>query len=80
VKRVPLTDLNEILALDIAGDEAWIAARRPGRVGTVIQFDIGTRQVRASYEASLPAGVRIGSDRAWVTDYETGELIGFERD
>jgi hypothetical protein len=80
VRRVPLSDLIEILALDVAGDEAWIAARRPGRVGTVIQFDIATRHVRGAYDASLPAGVRIGSDRAWATDYETGDLIGFERD
>ena len=28
---------------------------------------------------SLPAGVRLTADRAWVTDYDTNELVGLPR-
>jgi hypothetical protein len=79
-RRVPLDDLSEILALDIDADEAWIAARRPGRIGTVVQLDLKTAQVVSKHAVSLPAGVRITPDRAWVTSYDTNELVGFDRD
>jgi hypothetical protein len=79
-RRVPLDDLSEILALDVDGDEAWIAARRPGRIGTVVQLDLKTAQVVSEQAVSLPAGVRIAPDRAWVTSYDTNELVSFTRD
>ena len=59
--------------------EAWIAIRRPGRVGSVIAVDIDTAGVPSETPVDLPAGVRLTDDRAWVTDYEGDELIGIAR-
>ena len=78
-RTIPLEGLMEIMAMDVADGEAWIAARRPGYVGTVLQVDLATGDVLAEYPVSLPAGVRIADDRAWVTSYETNELLGFPR-
>ena len=72
-------NLIEILAVDIEGDEAWIAARRPGYVGTLLRLDLASGEVVGEYPVSLPSAVRIGPDRVWVASYETKELLGFER-
>ena len=81
-RRVPLENVDEILALDIDADadQAWIAARRPGRVGTVIALDMGTGAVIGETPVSLPAGVRLTPEHAWVTDYDTDSLVGIARD
>lgn len=78
-RHVPLTGLAEILALDVSGDEAWIAARKPGRVGVVERLDLADGRVADEYPVSLPAAVVIAGDRAWVTSYETNELVGLPR-
>ena len=78
-RRVPLSDLAEILAMDVDGDDAWIAARKAGRVGVVVEFDLGSGQVTREFAVSLPAGVIIDRTRVWVTSYDTNELLGFER-
>jgi hypothetical protein len=80
-RRVPLTAVDEILALDIDVDagEAWIAIRRAGRAGSVIAVDLGSEAVIGETPVSLPAGVRLTADRAWVTDYDTDELVGVLR-
>jgi outer membrane protein assembly factor BamB len=77
-KHVPLDGLIEILDLDISGDRAWIAARKPGRVGTVVGIDLTTGRRVGEADVSLPAGVVVAGDRVWVTSYETDELIGIE--
>ena len=69
----------EILAMDVADSVAWIAARRPGYVGTVLAVDLATGDVLVEHPVSLPAGVRIDDERTWVTSYETNELLGFPR-
>lgn len=78
-RRIPLAAVDEILALAIDGEQAWIAARRPGRIGTVIAIDLASGSVIAETPISLPAGVRLTADRAWVTDYETNRLVGIAR-
>ena len=80
-RRIPLTDVDEILALDIDAEagEAWIAIRRPGRVGWVIAVDLASEAEFRESRVSLPAGVRLTADRAWVTDYDTNELVGLAR-
>jgi hypothetical protein len=78
-RHVPLENLIEILALDIDGDEAWIAARRPGHVGTLLRLDLATGAIEAEFPVTLPAAVRIAADRVWVASYLTNELLGFER-
>ena len=80
-RTVALENVDEILALDIdvEADEAWIAVRRPGRVGAVIAVDLTSGDVIAESAVSLPAAVRLTPDRAWVTDYETNQLIGLAR-
>lgn len=78
-RRVPLANLIEILALDVDGDEAWLAVRHPGRVGAVVRLDVATEQVVAEFSVSLPAGVAIDASHVWVTSYDTNELLGFER-
>jgi outer membrane protein assembly factor BamB len=72
-------DVSEILAMDIDGDDAWIAVRRPGQVGEVIRLDLRDGRVLGEYPVSLPAAVRIASDRVWVASYLTNELLGFAR-
>jgi len=78
-RRVPLDDLIEILALDVDGNDAWIAARRPGRIGTVVHLDVTSEEVTEQFTVSLPAGVAIENGRVWVTNYDTNELLGFDR-
>lgn len=77
--QVPLHDLIEILALDIADGEAWIAARRPGYVGIVIRLALATGQVEGEWPVSLPASVKVVGDFVWVASYETDELVGIPR-
>ena len=79
-RRIALDNLIEILALDIDGEEAWIAARRPGHVGTLLRLDLATGEVTSETPVDLPSAVRIGPDRAWVASYTTNELLGFARD
>jgi hypothetical protein len=78
-RTLPLVDVSEILAMDIDGDDAWIAVRRPGQVGEVIRLDLRDGRVLGEYPVSLPAAVRIASDRVWVASYLTNELLGFAR-
>jgi hypothetical protein len=80
-RRIPLTNVDEILALDIDAEagEAWIAIRRPGRIGSVIAVDLDSEAVISESPVSLPAGVRLTADRVWVTDYDTNELVGLAR-
>ena len=56
-RTVALENVDEILALDIdvEADEAWIAVRRPGRVGAVIAVDLTSGDVIAESAVSLPA-------------------------
>jgi hypothetical protein len=77
-RRIPLEGLIEILDLDVAGGEAWIAARRPGRVGTVVGVDLETGGVIGEAAVRLPAGVAIEGDVVWATDYEAGELVAID--
>jgi hypothetical protein len=78
-RRIPITDVAEILALDVDGNEAWIAARRPGRIGVVVRLDLATGLVVSMAAVSLPAGVALTATHAWVTSYDTAELLGFDR-
>ncbi|MEX2624724.1 MAG: hypothetical protein WD651_13480 [Acidimicrobiia bacterium] len=78
-RRISLENVAEILALDVSGDEAWIAIRHPGRVGAVIRLDLANGEVLGDFPMGLPAAVRIGPDRVWVTDYEADRLVGFAR-
>jgi hypothetical protein len=81
VRHVPLVDVDEILALDVDADagEAWVAVRRPGRVGALLGVDLSSGAVISETPVSLPAGVRLTAERAWVTDYERNELVGVRR-
>ena len=80
-RRIPLTGLIEVLALDVdvARGEAWIAGRRPGQVGVVMDVDLASGDLRSEHATRLPAGVAIVGGRVWVTDYEADALLGFER-
>jgi len=74
-----LNDVAEILDLDVEGDDVWIGVRHPGRIGAVIRLDLATGAEVADMPVSLPAAVVIDGDRTWVTDYEAGALLGFDR-
>jgi hypothetical protein len=76
---VALENVIEILAMDIDGDEAWIAVRRPGHVGAVIRVNLGNGGIVGEYPVSLPSAVRISGDRVWVASYLTNEILGFAR-
>jgi hypothetical protein len=77
-KQLPLEGLIETLDLDVARDRAWIAARKPGRIGTVVGIDLASGRQVGEADVSLPAGVVVRGDRVWVTSYETDELIGID--
>ena len=79
VRRVPLTNVFEVLAIDVEGDEAWLAIRHPGPVGAVLRLDLASGAVLEEHRISLPSAVKIAADRAWVASYLTNELVGFER-
>jgi hypothetical protein len=78
-RHIPLDDVMEILALDIEGDDAWLAVRRPGYIGRVLRLSLASGEVVEEYTVSLPAAVGIDADRAWIASYETNELLGFPR-
>jgi hypothetical protein len=78
-QRVPLDGLIEILDLDVAGERAWIAARKPGRVGVVVGVDLATARSIGEAAVSLPAGVVIAGERVWATNYDGDELIGIDQ-
>ena len=78
-RRAPLEDVIEILALDVHGDDAWLAVRHPGRVGAVLRLDLASGEVRSDVPVSLPAAIRIDGERVWVASYLDNELLGFER-
>jgi len=73
---IPLADLIEVLAVDIDGTNAWITGRHPGYVGTVLRLDMTSAEVTGEWPVSLPASVKVHGDYAWVTSYDTDELIG----
>jgi DNA-binding beta-propeller fold protein YncE len=77
--RVPLLDIAEILSLDVAGSDVWIAARRAGRIGVVVRLELPTGRVIGEYPVSLPAAVVLTADRAWVTNNDRNEVLAFER-
>jgi hypothetical protein len=78
-RRVPLASLIEVLAIDISGNEAWVAARHPGYVGTILRIDLDNGEVLGEWPASLPASIKVGTDAVWAVDYETDELIRIPR-
>jgi hypothetical protein len=77
--KIPLANVIEILDLDVEGDDAWIAVRHPGRVGAVIRVDLATGEQTADVPVALPAQVVIAGEMVWVTDYDSGTLLGFDR-
>lgn len=79
VVDVPLENVIEILGMAVDGDEAWLAVRRPGHVGRVLQLALPAGHVVAEFEIGLPAAVQLGPDRAWVASYLDDELVGFPR-
>jgi outer membrane protein assembly factor BamB len=79
MRRIALENLIEVLALDIDGDDAWIAARHPGHVGTVLHLDLASEAVVEEIPIDLPAAVAIAPERVWVASYSTKELVGIER-
>jgi hypothetical protein len=78
-RHVPLTNVIEILALDIDGDDAWLAVRKTGRVGAVLRLDLATGTLVNEFAVSLPAAVKLDDEHAWVASYLTNELLGFDR-
>lgn len=78
-RRITLEGVIEILALDIAQDDAWIAVRRTGRVGSVLHVDLPSESVVEEVAIDLPAALRIAAERVWVASYSTNELVGLER-
>ena len=75
----PLDDVAEILDLDVDGDDAWIAVRHPGQVGAVIRVDLTTGDEVADFPVGLPARSSSRAPQVWVTDYDAGALLGFDR-
>jgi len=78
-RRVELTGLIEILALDVRDGEAWIAARRPGRIGTVVRIDLDDGRLLGEFAVLLPAAVAITDTEVWVTNAGASELLGLPR-
>jgi hypothetical protein len=79
VRKIPLENVIEVLALDVQGDEAWLAIRHPGHVGAILRLDLAAGEVVEEHAVSLPAAVKIAPDRVWVASYLTNELVGYTR-
>ena len=67
-RHVPLAGVIEVLALDVDGDEAWLAVRHPGHVGAVLRLDLASGKKLLDAPVSLPAAVKLAGDRAWVAE------------
>jgi hypothetical protein len=78
-RRVPLDGVIEVLAMDVADEDAWLAVRRTGHVGAVLHVDLARGAIASEVAVSLPAAVRIAPDRVWVASYLTNELLGYRR-
>jgi hypothetical protein len=78
-RHVALEGIDEILAMEVADGQAWVAVRRPGRVGRVVGIDLADGSLLAEFSAALPAAVELTADRVWVTDYESDVVLGFPR-
>ena len=79
VREIPLEGVIEVLAVDVQGDEAWLAIRHPGHVGAVLRLDLADGEVVEEHAVSLPAAAKMAPGRAWVASYLTNELLGFAR-
>jgi DNA-binding beta-propeller fold protein YncE len=78
-RTIPLPNVIEVLAMDVDGNDAWLAVRLTGRIGSVIRLDLEAGRLIGKYPVSLPAAVRIAGNRVWVASYLTNELLGFAR-
>ncbi len=79
VRDVAIDGVIEILGMAVEGDEVWLAVRRPGYVGRVLRVALPTGNVIGEFDVGLPAAVKLGADRAWVSSYLDDELVGFPR-
>jgi hypothetical protein len=79
VVKLALENVIEILGMAVDRNDMWLAVRRPGHVGRVLRLALPTANVVEELEISLPAAVKLGSDRAWVASYLDDQLVGFPR-
>jgi len=78
-ERNALTGLAEILDLAVDGGRAWIAARKPGRIGVVVGLELASGRVVGEVPVALPAGVEIDGDTVWVVNYDGDELLRIDQ-
>jgi hypothetical protein len=71
-------DTIETFSIAVTGHDIWLAARRPGYVGTVRRYDLDTHALTGEAAVSLPARLVLAFRSIWVLDAESNELLEFE--
>jgi hypothetical protein len=62
----------------VTEDAIWLAARRPGYVGTVRRYDLATHVLTDQAAAALSARLIFAFGGIWVLDAESNELLRFD--
>jgi len=75
---VELEDTIETFSIAVTGDAIWLAARRPGHVGTVRRYDLSTHVLTGQASVSLPAKLVFAFGGIWVINAESNELLRFD--
>ena len=73
-----LEDTIETFSIAVTQDNIWLAARRPGRVGTVRRYDLATHELNGQAAVALPARLVFTFGGIWVLDAESNELLRFD--
>jgi streptogramin lyase len=78
VLTLELDDTIETFSIAVTQNAIWLAARRPGRVGTVRRYDLSTHELSGQAAVALPAKLVFASGGIWVLDAESNELLRFD--
>jgi len=68
VRRLPLPDSEEVMALTIEGGRAWVGLRHLGGVGAVVEVDLSSGEVLREVPVDIPARIEPALGSAWVSD------------
>ena len=80
VRRIPLEDSEEVLAMALEGRSIWLGMRHFGRVGAVERLALGSGEVLADVPVDIPARIVAAFGSIWVTDSGSGDLYRIDPD
>ena len=73
-----LADTIETFSIAVTDGAIWVAARRPGHVGTVRRYDQATHMLTGQADVALPARLEFAFGDIWVLDAESNEVLRFD--